>query len=296
MKQPQKLPLDSIFSKFPDAARQDKKQIYYREGIGVVMDISHFFQDVISLSSPYLIEDYRVGMVKRGELHGILNLQEYRFTEGTIVFLTPGTIVEPIGVSDDFQLEGMGLAADKFLLAHGGKVPRIFNGQVKDGYRIVTHEERMLVDSMFRMFINIMSTENMAEEVIYNMVATITHYYNQLFTNRTGSQPYSHATDIFNRFLRLVNLHGRREHQLSFYAEKLCITDRYLGTLVKQTSGVSAKEWIDRAIISAAKVMLRHSDRQGFQIADELNFPTASFFCKYFKRLTGMTPQQYRKE
>lgn len=93
-----------------------------------------------------------------------------------------------------------------------------------------------------------------------------------------------------------MNLYGQREHQLGFYADKLCITSRYLGTVILSESGVGAKEWIDRAIISAAKVQLRHSDRQTTQIADELNFPNVSFFCKYFKRLTGFTPQQYRKQ
>ena len=83
--------------------------------------------------------------------------------------------------------------------------------------------------------------------------------------------------------------------RLAFYAEKLCITSRYLGTVILNESGVGAKEWIDRAVISTAKVLLRHSDKQTTQIADELNFPNASFFCKYFKRLTRLTPQQYRK-
>lgn len=64
--------------------------------------------------------------------------------------------------------------------------------------------------------------------------------------------------------------------------------------MVLSTSGVGAKEWIDRAVISTAKVLLRHSDKQTSEIADELNFPNVSFFCKYFKRLTGSTPLQYR--
>lgn len=92
----------------------------------------------------------------------------------------------------------------------------------------------------------------------------------------------------------LVNLYGKREHQLGFYAGKLCITSRYLDTLIQSPSGVKAKDWIDRAIISSVKVMLRHSEKQTSQITDELNFPNASFFCKYFKHITGLTPQQYR--
>ena len=149
---------------------------------------------------------------------------------------------------------------------------------------------------MLRLLHDLMGEDGTSKEVIYSLITTVTHYYDQLFPDRTSVSSPSHSNEIFNRFLRLVNLHGSKEHQLAFYAEKLCITSRYLGTLVMSVSGVSAKEWIDRAIISAAKVQLRHSDRQTTQIADELNFPNVSFFCKYFKRLTGFTPQQYRNQ
>ena len=74
----------------------------------------------------------------------------------------------------------------------------------------------------------------------------------------------------------------------------MCITVRYLSTMIRKASGVTAKEWIDRSLVTQAKVMLSYSGRNVAQIADELNFPNASFFCKYFKRLTGCTPQQYR--
>jgi AraC-like DNA-binding protein len=67
-----------------------------------------------------------------------------------------------------------------------------------------------------------------------------------------------------------------------------------MSTLVKQVSGKAAKQWIDDAIITRIKVALRHSDKTVSEIADEMCFPNSSFFCKYFKRLTGMTTQAYR--
>ena len=79
------------------------------------------------------------------------------------------------------------------------------------------------------------------------------------------------------------------------YARKMCLTDRYLGTVVKAISGQTGKEWIDRALITSAKVLLKHSDKSIAQIAEELDFPTVSFFCKYFKRLTQITPNQFRQ-
>lgn len=296
MRQLQRLPLDKIYKILPEDTRQNKKLLSYQDGMGVALGIDGFlFRHLGMASSPFLVEDYRMGMVVRGQLRGIINLQEHTLQEGTIVFITPGTIVEPLEVSDDFLLEGMGLPADLFLMAHGGRVPELFNGQVKDGRRVVAFEERSILDRMLRLLHDLMGEESTHMDVVYSMVSTITHYYDQLFHDRVESSAPTHSGEIFNRFLRLVNLHGSREHQLAFYAEKLCITSRYLGTVVLATSGVGAKEWIDRSIISTAKVLLRHSAKQTTEIADELNFPNVSFFCKYFKRLTGSTPQQYRK-
>lgn len=296
MRQLQRLPLDKIYNILPEDTKQNKKLLSYQNGMGVVIGIDGFlFRHWGMASSPFLVEDYRMGMIVRGQLRGIINLQEHTLQEGTIVFITPGTIVEPLEVSDDFLLEGMGLPADLFLMAHGGRLPELFNGQVKDGRRIVSFEERTILDRMLRLLHDLTGETDISKEVIYSMVSTVTHYYNQLFDDCTSVSSPSHSNEIFNRFLRLVNLHGSKEHQLAFYAEKLCITSRYLGTVVLATSGVGAKEWIDRAVISTAKVLLRHSDKQISEIADELNFPNVSFFCKYFKRLTGSTPQQYRK-
>lgn len=296
MRQLQRLPLDKIYNILPEDTKQNKKLLSYQNGMGVAIGIDGFlFRHLGMAFSPFLVEDYRMGMIVRGQLRGIINLQEHTMKEGAIVFITPGTIVEPLEVSDDFLLEGMGLPADLFLMAHGGRLPELFNGQVKDGRRIVSFEERIILDRMLRLLHDLTGETDISKEVIYSMVSTVTHYYNQLFDDCTSVSSPSHSNEIFNRFLRLVNLHGSKEHQLAFYAEKLCITSRYLGTVVLATSGVGAKEWIDRAVISTAKVLLRHSDKQISEIADELNFPNVSFFCKYFKRLTGSTPQQYRK-
>lgn len=295
MKKPQRLPLEKIYNILPEEIRKDKNRLSYRNGMGVIINIDNMlFRRLKLASSPYLIEDYRMGMIAHGSLHGIINLQEYTMREGSIVFITPGTIVEPIDVSDDFLILGMGLPADTFLLAHGGKLPQLFCGQTKGKPRVVPAHDCKILGRMFRLLHDIMGNGNMPADIIYNMVSAITHYYDMLFRDDTAQPAPSHSAYIFDRFLRLVNMHASQEHQLSFYADKLCITSRYLGTVVQATSGVGAKTWIDRAIVSAAKVLLRHSDKQTAQIADELNFANVSFFCKYFKRLTGVTPQQYR--
>ena len=82
----------------------------------------------------------------------------------------------------------------------------------------------------------------------------------------------------------------------SFYADKLCLTPHYLSSVIRETSGQTVMQWINQAVILEAKVLLKHSNLLVFQISDELNFPNPSFFSKFFKRMTGMTPAEYQKQ
>jgi AraC-like DNA-binding protein len=68
-----------------------------------------------------------------------------------------------------------------------------------------------------------------------------------------------------------------------------------LSAVIKQTSNNGAADWIDECVLLQAKVLLNSSSLNIQQIADELNFPSQSFFGKYFKRLTGLSPKQYRE-
>ncbi len=97
-----------------------------------------------------------------------------------------------------------------------------------------------------------------------------------------------------DQFLQLVQENFRRERFLEFYASKLKVTPKHLSRSIKMQTGYTAVEWIERFVILEAKVLLKSSNLNIQQIADELNFPSQSFFGKYFKKLTGMSPKEYR--
>lgn len=297
MKRPLKLSLGTIKDALPPEVEANS-DFFYRDGFAVVVNMFNFFSSVVAkLPAPYLLDDYRFGIVKRGYMHGVINLQDVWMRAGAIAFITPGTIVEPIEASDDFLLDGVGMPADLFLLAHGGKLPEVFNGTMKHGLQSIDAQGLAMGDELFHTLRHLLSSAYSSNAAIYNMVSVITHFFNQAFSS--GSQQPSvnrRGRDIFDQFIRLVNLNCRQHRQLSFYADQLCITDRYLGSVVRQESGVMAKEWIDRAVVAAAKVMLKHGDMPISRISDELHFANDSFFCKYFKRITGLTPMAYREK
>ena len=99
---------------------------------------------------------------------------------------------------------------------------------------------------------------------------------------------------VFDDFIKEVNLFNGTEHSLSFFANRLNLTPNYLSARVKEYSGRTAMEWIEDSVILEAKTMLKHTDLSIQEIAYKLNFPTQTFFGKYFKRITGMSPKQYK--
>lgn len=112
----------------------------------------------------------------------------------------------------------------------------------------------------------------------------------------TESGAYTSADALSKEFMRLVKDNFRSERQLQFYADKLCITPRYLSRVVKESTGSSAADWIERYVVLEARALLKSTSMTIQQISDELNFPSQTFFGKYFKRRVGMSPKLYRRQ
>ena len=268
---------------------------YYNSDFAVLhgqgAGLFHFF---FRRKTPLLINDYRMGLVVKGEVHGRINLIERHIKAGMMAFVGPGSIVEPISASPDLQIKGVALFKD--LPFSVGRVPALFNGSVRDFQMQVDAEQYALIEQIIESLWLMVHTHPFCREAFDAIVASLMQYYNHLYgldVERRMSP--SHGTDIFNRFIQLVNSHVRQEHKMGYYANRMCLTQRYLGSVVREVSGASAKEWIDRALVTEAKVVLKHSDKSVAQIAEDLHFPSPSFFSKYFRRLTGLTPAEYRQ-
>lgn len=98
----------------------------------------------------------------------------------------------------------------------------------------------------------------------------------------------------FKQFISLLNEYHQKERSVSFYAEKMKVAPKYLSTIIKKVTMRTPSDWIDNMVIVEAKNMLKYSDLNIQEIANMMNFPNQSFFGKYFKKRTGMTPSEYR--
>ncbi|MCM1079650.1 MAG: helix-turn-helix domain-containing protein [Bacteroidales bacterium] len=106
----------------------------------------------------------------------------------------------------------------------------------------------------------------------------------------------SRREELFARFVNLIHEHCRKERSVAFYADKMCITPRYLSYVVASITGLKTKDFIARHVIMEIQVLLESTTLSVQEIADRLNFPNQSFLGTYFKKNTGVSPDLYRKE
>ena len=270
-----------------------REKTYISNELGMVYgDPSGFLMVLKNSQPPFSIDDYRLGIVVRGEIRASINLVERRITAGTLVFLGPGSILSPISFSEDIEIYGMTLFSD-FPMP---QIPSIYNGQVRDFQLQVDEGDIGTARHIFDTIWHTVHQQDYNRQTVTSLVSALMHHYDGLYRQHKELLQASQSREqtIFDRFLYLVNQYATREHQIRFYAEKMCLTERYLGTVIRQASGTTAKEWIDRALMAHIKIELKHSNKSIAQISEELNFPNPSFFSKYFKRFTNQTPLEFK--
>ena len=100
--------------------------------------------------------------------------------------------------------------------------------------------------------------------------------------------------ELFNRFMMLLEKDCKISRDVNYYAEKLNISSKYLTNIVSQVTGHTPKTIIDQYVILQLKLHLKRSTQSIKEMAWEFHFADVSFFCRYFKKHTGLTPQQIR--
>lgn len=224
-----------------------------------------------------------------------INLIEHEVEAPMLISLMPGQIIEMLGASRNFQAYAISLSKrfidmvnipgwqNRYLEIYNNPTLKLDDDQlyVLRIYFTILHRAASNTENPFRL------------QVIENMLRVF--YYGGISSssNKDSQTPYKNS--IVRRFMELVQEHHQHERLIGFYADKLCITPKYLSKLVKENTGRSAGEWIENHVILEARAMLQSPNMTIQQIATALNFPNQSFFGKYFKRATGMSPKQYRQ-
>ena len=249
------------------------------------------------LEYPHTLDGIAFSICVRGCARFKLNMLEVVVEPGTIVTILPNSIIEPVEKSADFFLEALLFSFD---FISDLRLPSDFNIVEKIEQNPCLHVSQKEIDNLLKFHSFIVEQYNRREHpnrqiiakcLLFALIAEIGTLYS---TVERDVEKKTHAEKMTSRFYTLLRKHYKEERNISFYADKMCMSPKYLTSTIKMLTGKSVMMWIHEAVISIAKVELKSSDKTVLQISDELNFADASLFCRFFRKYTGMSPKEYR--
>jgi len=280
----------------------NKSSFLFSKNLVSIEDDFIMYSDIdrsYALEYPIHAEKSYIGFCLEGSADIEINLKKRVITKNEIVLISLNSIVFHREMSDDFRVAFFSISKNitEDLLNYLRKYPPVFLLKPDFPSIMLTDEEMEEAMSFFQLMWNVVEdVENdhrteMLKHLLCALLIKI-HGYASKYMNNTV--PVSRKEEMVRQFFLLVSEHLKESKDVSFYANKLCVSPKYLSSLIKQTIGKPAKECIDYCVILESKLMLRSSFTIQ-EISQVLNFPNQSFFGKYFKKHTGVSPLHYRR-
>lgn len=250
---------------------------------------------------PMMVEAGIICLCLRGKGAFYVNDRSYNISKGDMITIFPNSVIKDSDSSPDFI--GYAIAADiKFMMGiRMNDVVRSYVHVSNNPVLSITDEQMAKVVEICEMLKRKREEKDhpfgkdIAKHLLTVLCYEIQSFYMGKMPENVQFQSTSPRHDrLCQEFLELVNKHATEQRLMGFYADALCITPKYLSMIVKKHTGRSPLEWINRTVMIYARTLLTSSDKTIQQIAEELNFPNASFFGQFFKRHEGITPKRYR--
>lgn len=236
---------------------------------------------------------------RKGTAHIEIDLIPYELVANTQLIIIAGSIVHNISNSDDFKISYITFKHEVYDEATAQQEPS-FTFFLKEYPCVQLGEKRInkmnyLVEAM-EDFYNEKTNCFRVKIFKNNIQSFLLDVYDKTRTlfKIDKSEEVGRREELFIKFIHLIHKYCPQQREVGFYAEKLYITSRYLSSITQNVADKSAKYIIDKHAIQRIKIMLKYSNMSIQDISYELNFPDQSFFSRYFKKHTGMSPLEYR--
>lgn len=273
------------------------KTPFINNGIGYVKTSTVIDKNIFpEKGKPYFTPESRLILINKGEIHVTINLKPLIFQPNSLIIVPAKSV---------FQVNYYTKDADITILTFKNEILELINESVTKRMLIPgTHSHIMkisdsdftLMKEMFELTSKIAQQEPIRTESIKYLISSILHNIAFLKDSTPEAKPLSRNEKIYNNFIEDLNKYGRKEHNVNFYANCQYLSQRHFSKVIKAFSGKNPIEWINQCTITEAKIMLKYTDMKIYEIADSLNISNESFFCKLFKKHTGKSPNENRKE
>lgn len=249
----------------------------------------------------FKLEDACIFFCHSGEARIEIDLLEYDIMPNTQIIFLPNSIINYSYASPDLSISYITFSNAFFQEATVRLDPSFFHFLKENPVVTLPVERTRTINGL------IIALEDLYKDKENCFRLQILRNYIQSFlldiydkTHRIFEQNrpegISRQEELFKRFIQLIHKHCLNQREVSFYAQKMFITPRYLSAIAQAVAGETAKNIIDKHVILEIKVLLESTDLSIQEIANRLQFPDQSFFGRYFKKHIGISPQYYRRK
>ena len=291
----------------------ERIQQLHPEALGIANDllIDYTEHHIIEGRSPIYKYPLRmdglfIGLREKGVSDFSINLKHFKVGPNDLVIGSPGDLMQStvnegtylsqtLMVSSNF-LKEMYISLNSFMPFFASRkehpVFHLTDGEVQElkEYFLLILDAVKRKDDYFCIDI----TKRLIAAYMYKLGSIIYRHRPEL--QAEANKPIKREETLFKQFINLVSEHHRKERRVDFYAEQLFLSPKHFSTVIKKVSGKTAGQWIDEYVILEAKTLLKYSAMSIQEVAYYMNFPNPSFFGKYFKHHTGMSPSEYKAQ
>jgi AraC-like DNA-binding protein len=243
---------------------------------------------------------YDITLITSGAGFFHIDTHEYNVSAGDVVFSRPGEIRhwDKDNITDGFAL----IFEEEFLLSffndphflrnlscfHAGSLPKIsLNDAMYNRILKLVKDIKHEIDAYLA------KDKHILRALLYETLMLLHRTY--MAYNSLPDFNRKTVNSCIDKFAGLVNSNFKHHHFIRYYADKLCITPNYLNEIIKKTTGINAKQYIQDRIVLEAKKALMYTNLQVSEIACDLGFDDLSYFIRFFRKQTGFTPSEFKK-
>lgn len=248
------------------------------------------------------IDALLVGLCQQGNATFTINGRNYSIMAGDLVVLLPGMTIEIFSTSDDISGRCFSLAKDYIYKLAQINVGDAWNAMVALRDSPVFHLQRDEAQAFCIYYDLILSRLNLKQyrykSKLIEMLMTAFVYDFHRLLDRSFTQPETprrSAEKVFREFITLLSDTYPRPRVVAYYADKLCLTSKYLSAVCKQVSGQTAAKLITQFVVNDIRRLLDETEKSMKEISNELDFPNPSFFGTYVRKNLGISPRQFRE-
>ena len=276
---PHQLPSFSLGDITSETFCENVGQLLIAEDYAVAQGLRPDDTPFVARGQMVMLKEARIAFIRSGEAIIEINLTEYLFRQNMIVLLPRDTIVNIKRTTDDYSINGT-------LLVPTIQVEEVVVLDADDDVRGDTFRTYRLLCDITQAGTG---RSHVVEHLQRAMVENILAIEREKTPSAAMASSASRRDGLFQRFRVLVSRHARTERSVAFYADALCVSPHYLMGVVGRVSGRSVMQWVERAALLQAKVLLQTSGTKLSVVASEMGFRDSSAFCRWFKRVEGRT-------